>query len=366
MADEKPIVIDKPTAESLQADLKALSAILADGKIDATEAVTLGRWTYRNWRQIGTIVVLLIGSIGGTVAVMKGGTAPAPLVVEPHDDIVTAIKELDAHMAAALSGMEKTADKRQLDLKLFIIDNRPTPPDVDPPSPNEYITFEGPSTIDIGGQPIDFRVRLGKNAKDLKVWVSPDTTTYFRFLGDRVIVGPPPFWREGDIIYIEATAQVDGKILDPVFWRIKGVRAPIPPPEPPKPPVPPPEPPKPPVPPTPTVEPILGKGGMRVMIIHEASKTLGIKQHSVLYGKQVRDYLNAKTTPTTDGTKRGYIITDKDNDFTADAAKVWAAALARPRQSVPWVIVSSSKGNFEGPLPADIPATLELLKKYEE
>lgn len=122
----------------------------------------------------------------------------------------------------------------------------------------------------------------------------------------------------------------------------------------------------PPVPPTPPVpvpgSAILGDGGLRVLMIYETAKTLPIKQSSILTGKEIRDYLIAKTAPM-GPSKRGFYIVDKDVDFSAEV-KEWGLALSRPRTSVPWIIISSEKGNYEGPFPADVAATMELLRKY--
>lgn len=119
----------------------------------------------------------------------------------------------------------------------------------------------------------------------------------------------------------------------------------------------------PPVPPGPDGEPILGKGGLRVLILYETGKVLPIKQHSIIHGKEVRDYLDAKCVPTVDGGKRGYYIVDQHTDFASES-KVWHGGMARPRATVPWLVMSSDKGNYEGPLPADVSTMMDLLRKF--
>lgn len=124
--------------------------------------------------------------------------------------------------------------------------------------------------------------------------------------------------------------------------------------------------PNPPIPPGPTPGPVPIPGpGFRVLIVYETADLgkMPVKQETVLYAKAIRDYLNAKATPTADGGKRGWYIVDQNVDFSNES-KTWQDALKRPRTQVPWIIVSNGTSGFEGPLPADVTATLELLKKY--
>ncbi len=116
--------------------------------------------------------------------------------------------------------------------------------------------------------------------------------------------------------------------------------------------------------PGPTPTPIPGVG-FKAMIIYETADLgkMPSKQLSIIEAKAVRDYLNAKTVPTTDGGKRGWYITDQNADFSGES-KVWQNAIKRPRTQVPWIVIGDGKNGFEGPLPADVPATLELLKKF--
>lgn len=123
-----------------------------------------------------------------------------------------------------------------------------------------------------------------------------------------------------------------------------------------------------PVPPGPTPPtPPLPTTGLSVLIVEETAKRseLPAAQLAVLFDKGVRDYLNAKCVadPAVAGWK-AFRIYDKDVDLTNDGP-LWKGLMARPRQAVPWVVIASDKGVLhEGPLPADVNATLELLKKY--
>ena len=103
--------------------------------------------------------------------------------------------------------------------------------------------------------------------------------------------------------------------------------------------------------------------GLRVLIVYESGDTLPVGQHSILYGKTVRDYLNATCPVGPDGKTREWRIYDKDVDTTGES-KLWQDALKRPHPSIPWIVISNGKTGFEGPLPATVDATLELLKKY--
>jgi hypothetical protein len=82
-------------------------------------------------------------------------------------------------------------------------------------------------------------------------------------------------------------------------------------------------------------------------------------QRAILYGKANREFLNAKTAPGPDGRTRSWRIYDADTDVTAEA-KVWQDAMAVPRQSLPWLVVSNGRTGFSGPLPAD-PAAFQAI-----
>ena len=123
------------------------------------------------------------------------------------------------------------------------------------------------------------------------------------------------------------------------------------------------------------------------------------EQLAILFDKKVRDYLQSKCVTEPDNKTKGWRIWDKDVDATNDL-KVWQEAMKRPRElkikdaaldrfevyspsgvllatfsrreeavafsqrSNPWIIISDGKKGYEGPLPKDVDATLELLKKY--
>jgi len=59
-------------------------------------------------------------------------------------------------------------------------------------------------------------------------------------------------------------------------------------------------------------------------------------------------------------------MVDKDSPSNANAG-VWPAALKRTEgKPVPWILISTGKTGFEGPLPADKAEAVALIKKYAE
>jgi len=130
-------------------------------------------------------------------------------------------------------------------------------------------------------------------------------------------------------------------------------------------PQPPPKPVDPVVPDVPVIAPPIDGDGFKVLIVYEAMDTTGLTrdQQSAIFGKSLRDFLNAKCVLGTDGKTREWRIWDKDVN-TDSAPPQWAKAMKRERKSVPWIVVSNGKTGFEGPLPATEAAIMELLNKY--
>lgn len=124
-------------------------------------------------------------------------------------------------------------------------------------------------------------------------------------------------------------------------------------------PTPPPPGPNPPDPPQPAK-------GNRVLIVYETADVskMPTAQQSVLYAATVRAYLKANTLTDKDNPTGAWRIWDKDVDASAESA-TWQSMLKRERKSVPWVVIAGDKGvAFEGPLPADVDASLNLFKQY--
>lgn len=116
--------------------------------------------------------------------------------------------------------------------------------------------------------------------------------------------------------------------------------------------------------PTPSPAPI-PVDGFRVLIVYESSELskMPAAQQSILYSKPVRDYLNAKCVMGPDGKTKEWRIYDKDVATDAES-KTWQDAMKRPRQSIPWLIVSDGKTGYEGPLPGSVDEAMAILKKW--
>ena len=135
----------------------------------------------------------------------------------------------------------------------------------------------------------------------------------------------------------------------------------------PKPPDPKPPDPKPPDPkPKPDKAPI-PLPGLRVLIVFDKAGQIAMPagQQEIVYGAEMRTYLNAKCVVGPDGKTKDWWILDKAQNVTA-LPKYWQDAFARPRVSVPWLLVSDGKSGFEGPLPANLADMMTILKKFGE
>lgn len=122
--------------------------------------------------------------------------------------------------------------------------------------------------------------------------------------------------------------------------------------------------PVPPVPPGP-VPPIPGDG-LAVLIVYESAELAKLPeaQRGVIFGATVRDYLNRKCAPDPAvASWKRFRIWDKDLDLAAEH-QLWRDAMARPRKSVPWIVVSNGKAGFEGPLPATVDEAMKLLRQF--
>ena len=102
------------------------------------------------------------------------------------------------------------------------------------------------------------------------------------------------------------------------------------------------------------------------MIIFESGDATKLppSQQNILYGKAVREYLSSKCATEADGTK-SYRIYDQNIDASGES-KIWQDAMKRPRQSVPWLIVSNGKAGFEGPLSATVDDFMKIIKPIAE
>lgn len=197
---------------------------------------------------------------------------------------------------------------------------------------------------------------------DNVVWLTPDKGItlidggFFKGDSKRALVfgGQPGVYRVWAL-----TAK--GNLISPRAECVITIGTP-PPPVPPVPPVPP-IPPVPPVPPQPPAP--IPADGFRVLIVYESAESgkIPASQQAILFTQSVRAYLNERCAAGADGKTKEWRMWDKDVDTSAET-KVWQDAMKRPRQQVPWIVISDGKTGFEGPLPGNVADTLSLLKKY--
>lgn len=125
------------------------------------------------------------------------------------------------------------------------------------------------------------------------------------------------------------------------------------------------------VPITPTDDTTNGKApfeapGLAVLIVEEVEERgkLTKEQLNALSSQELRDWLNANCIVSADGKTREWKVWDKDQDMTY-ATPMWKSAMAVPRQSVPWIVISNGKSGFSGPLPSTQAELLATLNKFK-
>lgn len=129
----------------------------------------------------------------------------------------------------------------------------------------------------------------------------------------------------------------------------------------------PPVPPVPPVPPTPPPGPApIPDPGLRVLMVYETAELskLPPSQLAALYSTGMRAYLSTACVKGADGKTPEWRCWDQ-NTPTDLAPDVWKRAMARPRTSLPWLIVSNGKAGYEGPMPLTEEEVRTKVKLYE-
>lgn len=135
--------------------------------------------------------------------------------------------------------------------------------------------------------------------------------------------------------------------------------------------------PKPPVPPDPVSPAPIPVDGFRVLIVYDrmALGTMPAAQNAIIFSKDIDGYCRLKCAKGTDGVTPEFRQYSKDADL-ANESQIWRDAFKRPRVwksptnndriegYTPWILISTGKDGFEGPLPANVADTLKLLKKY--
>ena len=98
--------------------------------------------------------------------------------------------------------------------------------------------------------------------------------------------------------------------------------------------------------------------GLHVLIIEEMDDRSGLpaSQVSIFSSTKLWDWFAANN------------VQWRQFDYDADLSLVdqkWKDAMARPRQSTPWIIASNGTSGYEGPLPKSVDETITLLEKYK-
>lgn len=111
----------------------------------------------------------------------------------------------------------------------------------------------------------------------------------------------------------------------------------------------------------PDVAPITDLGN-RCLIVYESADVakMTAKQQMIITGSRLRKYLDMACV------KDGWRIIDADTEFTGGDDVIWVEAMRLPRDGGPWLICSTGKRGFSGPLPQDIDSVIDLLATYFE
>lgn len=111
------------------------------------------------------------------------------------------------------------------------------------------------------------------------------------------------------------------------------------------------------------VRPPIPTQGLRVLFVYETKdlSKLPSAQVQMLTAKTVLDYLDSHCAK--DNGAPEYRKIDPNAD-TSRMSEVWKQAMARPRSTLPWLLISNGKDGYEGVWPENTDELLKLLKKY--
>lgn len=266
-------------------------------------------------------------------------TPPTP----PSPDSSDSLKALRAEMKDAFTSIGKRLDKS--DERLAALEKpppAPVDPDVPPmPQPQSML----PMSIDaIPGQP---SFLVAKVSGKIRWLIPPGTPAFVKEYGTELGIVPKVGAND---FYVGIVA---GSVDLPCEWcLVKCGRGPQPPPDPPMPP----NPPNPPMPPAPIPLP-----GFRVMMVYDPA-TLTTAQEGVVFGKKVRDYLQAKCVVGADNRTKEFRIYQTGIDTSAEVAWINNVMQRHPGQKS-WMVVSDGKTGYDGPLPANADEALTILTK---
>lgn len=117
--------------------------------------------------------------------------------------------------------------------------------------------------------------------------------------------------------------------------------------------------------------------GFRVLIIYDRTKlgVLPASQNAIFFSQEIDNYCKTKCVKGPDGKTPEFRQYSIDADLSRES-QLWQTAFKRPRKwsnpennthvegYTPWIIISTGKTGYEGPLPLSVDDTLKLLKKY--
>ena len=193
------------------------------------------------------------------------------------------------------------------------------------------------------------RIKIETNGKTIRWMVPPELDSFREYDPDPAVIRLVVVGYSDGQYRIWAYTALGDVPSDPAICTVIVGKGPGPiPPVPPDP-----------VPPKP--DPPIPISGLRVLVVYESSQAGDVAK--IIAAKDVVSYLDAKCAKGKDGKSPEWRFLDKDTNL-ASADKWVKDAMARPRQSIPWLIVSNGVSGFEGPVPATAEATLALLKKF--
>jgi len=108
--------------------------------------------------------------------------------------------------------------------------------------------------------------------------------------------------------------------------------------------------------------------GLHVLIVYDSAKqsSMPAAQLSIISSTapgSVRDYMTKKCAQVAG--KADWAIWPDGGDASSYPSAPLKAMYGRPRQQLPWLVISKDgSSGYEGPLPADPAATLAILQKY--
>lgn len=104
------------------------------------------------------------------------------------------------------------------------------------------------------------------------------------------------------------------------------------------------------------------EAGLRVLIVYERDDLGQIpeQQVAILFSTEMREWLNEHCAKN-DG-QAEYRILDKDTEQAGTGDNKWIDAMQRERGDLPWLIAGNGTRGYEGPLPASVAKTVELLE----